>query len=444
MKKYLAHCMPITIAILLAACGGGGGSDDPPVTSIAPPTQPPVDGTNTPIPRTINGKLVMPNGNTPLSNGLVYLPKDASAAKTIVSQKMRHKPVEAVSVADGGCGTAPVPVIAQACTRSDGSFTFEATLPAAGFPLIAHKGVFTTQAQLTVGSDSTVTMEPVKIDVGNVKMAVVTGTFDHLELVLANIGFGEIQYGALLKYGTEKFDLYDDDGGLAAGYQVGSVPKQYPRFEELFVPRADGSLPLNDYDIVFINCGAEETLATQPSVVAPLLREYVKQGGRLYVTDRAYDFVEQALPEFIDFYGSDEVDEKDAEYSDVAEVGEDGLGTVRASFAANSSVDMLKAYLEALSCNGTSCVGADGTVGITGFLPSWAVINGVHPMQLADTKIWIEGPVTYASNDEGVKPLTVSFRFGDGMVMFSSYHTHSGVKLSAQERILEYLVFELE
>jgi len=441
MKKYLAHCMPITLALLLAACGGGGGSDDPEAASIAPPAQPPVDGSNPPIPRTINGKLVMPNGNTPLSNGLVYLPKDANAAKTIISQKMRHKPVEAASVADGGCGTAPVPVIAQACTRSDGSFTLEATLPAAGFPLIAHKGVFTTQAQLTVGSDSTVVMEPVKIDVGNVKMAVVSGQFDHLEWVLTDIGFAENEAGKLLKHGTQKFDLYKGDfiGFIDAPKYI----DPYPAAKQLFVPRSDGSLPINDYDIVFINCGVDETDYMPPSTeVASALRNYVNQGGRLYVTDESYDYVEQSFPEYIDFYGSDAANEDDAEGVDAAEHG-NALDQTNATFAATPMASNLKAYLAGMDCGDIPCINPDGTVHIEGFLREWAVMNGAHPAHSTDVDFLMEGPVS-VDRVPVTKPLAASFRFGQGMVLYSSYHTHDSFKTGPQDWILQYLVFELQ
>jgi len=438
MKKYLSLCMPITVAMLLAACGGGGGSDDP--APLAGPSNPPADGPSVPVPRTINGKLVMPNGETPLSNGLIYIPVDATAAKTIVSQKVRHKPARATAVAEGGCGTPPVAVVAQACTRSDGSFTLDATFPAGNFPLVAHKGVFTTQANLVIGADTTVNMEPVKIDVGNVKMAVVGGVYDHLEWVLADIGFAE-KDGAFLKHGTQKFDLYDGSGVGFIDAPAGTAP--YPSAKELYTQRKDGSFPINDYDVVFINCGVDEENIMSIPDVAPVLRDYVNNGGRVYITDRSYDFVEQAFPEYIDFYGSDGVDEKDPEFIDSAEEGS-SLTETDATFSPSRQGEDLKSYLAGVPCVLGSCLNANGTVHIDSFSGGWAVINGVHAAHANDTTLWMEGNVLLGFDDiPAVKPLVASFPFGQGMVMYSSYHTHGGVN-TPTEWIMQYLVFELE
>ena len=80
-----------------------------------------------------------------------------------------------------------------------------------------------------------------------------------------------------------------------------------------------------------------------------------------------------------------------------------------------------------------------------------------------NTKVWVEGQVN-GQGIFGVRPLTVTFNFNNcGKILFSSYHTAStgygnpygptpGLPLSQrcsqqplspQERILEYLIFDI-
>ena len=51
----------------------------------------------------------------------------------------------------------------------------------------------------------------------------------------------------------------------------------------------------------------------------------MQQGGRLYVSDLAYDFVEQAFPGYIDFEGSAGTSAASAEVPNVAELGISGI-----------------------------------------------------------------------------------------------------------------------
>lgn len=166
------------------------------------------------------------------------------------------------------------------------------------------------------------------------------------------------------------------------------------------------------------------------------MRQYVEGGGKLYVTDRAYDFVEQVFPEYIDFVGSANMGAIVPEDINAAEIGQAGIEP-------NADVtDMLLAdWLGLVTCGGSPCLNNDGTVPLTGFLPGWAVMEGAH----ADgpgAKFWVEAIVEGLTS----RPLTVSFNVGLGAVLYTSYHTedeqpHAGFR--SQERILQYLVFEL-
>ena len=275
---------------------------------------------------------------------------------------------------------------------------------------------------------------------GTGNFAVITGYYDRMQDILAKLGMGEINSYYELEPGTEKFDLYNGDY---------SLDYEYPEFTEIFT--ADpltGNPKIDNYNMVFINCGNDyENVILEDTDKKSILRQYVNNGGKLYITDQSYDFVEQVFPEYVDFYGMDEVSETKAEETDAAQVGDDGI-TSNASINDNQ----LLSWLKTVSCQGGSCLNSDNTVPIAGFLYGWTLINGAHPGKSSDVKIWITGPVSWddcfteAGAGAGSKPLTVSFNFGLGKVLYSSYHTEEENPSSGfwpQERILQYLVFEL-
>ena len=269
---------------------------------------------------------------------------------------------------------------------------------------------------------------------GAPNIAVVTGEFDRMQDVLADLG---IDSGSISLYdGTDSEDALPDFSALFADADE------------------DGQADLNAYDIIFINCGVGgsleenreggfgETTGLDDSGKAAL-RSYVEGGGKLYVTDLSYDYVEQAFPEFVDFYGSDATPAAEAEAQGEAQTGANGV---------TSDVtildETLKAWLGGQSCAEGNCLNEDGTATIEGFEFDWTVINGAHPAKASAVTFWTEGPVSWYADvgrGSGVKPLSFTFKAGAGRVLFSSYHTEetSEPGFTPQERILQYLVFEL-
>ncbi|GEM49249.1 hypothetical protein [Deinococcus cellulosilyticus] len=391
------------------------------------PTTPPANPG--PVPPTgekaikIAGKLLAPDGTTPIANALVYVP-DSSIA-TIKAQAL-------------ACGTPPNATWAATCTGPDGSFSFEAETQNSTFKVVFKKGSFEAESQVNAQNGQAnvgnvkLNNDPTK---GAPKMAVVTGSYDRIQNILAKLGYGQLANGEL-KLGTEQFDLFDGDDSLETSD---------PSVEALFTDGNDAGTQADifNYDIVFFNCGTQELLTPQD---AALLRQYVQGGGKIYASDLAYDYVEQAFPEHVDFFGSDGTAETVAEEIGMAEVGNEDIET-------QATVDgNLKAWLQTVTCRTGNCVSPDGTVHIEGFAGSWAVINQPHPAKKTEVKVWSSGNVNWTDNrgDEvvkgsGVKPLSVTFPFGNGKVLYTSYHSEPGTEagLTPQERILQYLVFEL-
>lgn len=400
-------------AALLVACGGGG--DDPPPAATTPPATQQL---------TVSGKLVAPDGSTPIPNALVYVEGSVPIAGAPRVQAL---------AATATCGAPPTIDWVATCTAADGSFGLTATVPASP-KLVAVKGAFRLESTLTLPASGPLNLGTVaiKADTTGAKLAVVTGSFDRMQDILAKLGYGQVESGQL-KLGTETFALFNGDGSLPASYKT---------VDALFADaNGDGKADIFNYSIVFLNCGLNEATLGDAAKVAAL-RAFVEGGGRLYASDLAYDFVEQPFPAYIDFEGADSVPAAQPETPDVAELGDSGI-------TSDATVDAaLSSWLAGVTCGaGTSCLNANGTVHIEGFLAGWGVMKSAHSAQQANVRTWVSGPVTFSGQATPVvRPLTVSFPVGLGRVTYTSYHTEPGTASAGflpQERILQFIVFEL-
>src|SRR5262249_39582075 len=103
------------------------------------------------------------------------------------------------------------------------------------------------------------------------RIAVATGDWDAMECVLQKLGLP-----------LSSFDLYD---GTRSG------------FGDSFGVLLDSPNLLAQYDIVFVNCSKGEFEGKLGDAsVRSNLEQWIGRGGRLYVTDQSYDYIEQ-IPE---------------------------------------------------------------------------------------------------------------------------------------------------
>jgi hypothetical protein len=374
----------------------------------------------------VTGKVVAPDGVTPIAGAEVTIPDTFDYPNVF--------------------------------TQGDGTFVLDLTglpLPPPQSPFQVTKGAFT--GSKTVNLDAITPVAGVR-DIGTIQLrppqiAVVTGVFDRMQDILAKTGLGDVDSNGQLVLGSEEFDIYDGDDGVTLGSQAGD----YPDFARLFDDDdEDDEENIYAYDIVFINCGVEQlvvdgsvTIRNEPSAldfgVLGTLRGWVNDGGVLYCTDLAYDFVEQPFPEFIDFFGSNATAASDRETPGAAEAGFGRNPGETPAVSTNATVldSLLAGFLDAVTCRTGACRNTNGTVFITGFAPSWAVMNGPHSG--VPLKTWVQGPVAVIDSATSVRPLTASFAHGHGTVHFSSYHTEEdnpSTGFTPQERILQFLVFE--
>jgi len=178
----------------------------------------------------------------------------------------------------------------------------------------------------------------------------------------------------------------------------------------------------------------------------------VLSGGRLYVTDRSYDYIEQipAFSPLIDFGPG--ASGAAPETPDDAYVGDDGI-TTEALVLDQGLAEWLRA-VEAVT--GDELISADGRVHIDHFLIGWSMQYAVAALDYV--KVWLQGYVT-GDGLSGDLPLTTTFDYQQcGRVLYSSYHTAGreettfdgfpsycslGDRLTPQERVLEYLIMHV-
>ncbi|MCA9605123.1 MAG: carboxypeptidase regulatory-like domain-containing protein [Myxococcales bacterium] len=412
----------VACLLLATACTSGGrldagGSpmDGAPASDAGSPPPPPDAAT---CHGTVEGQVRLPNGIHSAAGALVYVAGEAG-----------ERPLT------GECGqcVAYESVLAHALTDAAGRF--ELSLPAGTHEIIIQKGGDERRVEASVACDGTTTLAteavrlPRTVEEGRVpRMAVIDGIYDSMELVLARMGLGELAIdGAGLSVVDPPFDFYFAPVGAIA-----DVPP-IPTDEQRSLLRDPERLAA--YDIVFISCGAELVEPATPGFAGSLLfepgvqqnlRDYVENGGRLYVTDLEYTLIEQIWPQAIDFaHGSGDGLSAEPETPYLANRGEGFFETD----ARVVDTDLLRW----LTTNG---VAASATIPIQGLVPGWVMMD----RHASVVRRWVE-------RDE--RPLTVSFAAGCGRVVYSSYHLEEGFSRRfselpiPEEAILAYLIFQI-
>ena len=455
-----------------------------------------------------SGRLTAPNGD-PISGAAVVVSSSATAGGLRLKNAAGH-PIHGLKTMtdDEGenCEDVDVEgtVLGQDCTDADGNYSLAYDVEVECGDTVtfsAKKESFNIEIDITVTCDSeddgqdlgfdefeldddcgvdsevasvivsdgrkfSVSYECKSGAAGIPNMAVCDGEYDSLQDVLAKLGYAGLYAdgrwdGVDADADFDFFQSMDEDS--ARNPDGNTRPSCCDLLQGETITTANGEeKTIDDYDIVFVNCGngcdgpdgsggfthfggLEDIV---PDLVAQsTIQGWVNSGGRLYVTDLSYDFVEQNFPSIVDF-AEDVSDPAVAETSQAAQTGADGI-TVDADVAPD-----LAAYLAALPnlSDGTSILNADGTVTIEGFLGAWAPMVGLHDDAAGGNggTVWVEGTVSGGVSDP--QPLTITSSVGEGEVLYTSYHTvdESSVdagldpdELRPQEDILAFLIFEL-
>lgn len=288
--------------------------------------------------------------------------------------------------------TRPDSSLNETWTDLDGWFTLENV--AAGMQTLQiEKGSFYSEQQVEViEGQATELAEPTCLDAGSAHVAVVTGDWDSIENILAAAGITDVT-------------LYDGLNGTS------------PSDSDLL-----GNLQeMSQYDIIFLNCGQYPANFFTDANIINNLRAFVDAGGSLYTSDWAYDFVEVAFPESVDFYGDDNM-------RNAAAAGVDG------PISANVTDPALAQAL------------GQSTVSLNYDLPQWVLPIGAA----ANARILVRGNAealnmqTFQFESVNDAPLAVQFHIGQngGSVIYTSFHNEHQATQD-MNLILTYMIFEL-
>ena len=229
------------------------------------------------------GVVYAPNGKDPIPNVRVY------AASAI-------NPYPA-----GYCDkcTAPIdPAYASTMTAPDGSFTLDLDQVPAG-PTIdfaiqigrfrKHTTLPVTACQSLAVTPSSATVLPGNSAAGDIpKIVVSSGNVDHLDAVLTALGITE-------------YDCYE--GRKTAGASTSTCQQAAGvTIADVLENAAD----IGAYNMAFLSCapGAYASFAAGHPQMTANTQSWVAGGGRLFVTDTAYDYVAQAFPASITWQGA--------------------------------------------------------------------------------------------------------------------------------------------
>lgn len=338
----------------------------------------------------ITGKFLTPNGLDPVAKANVKLYKDGT-------------------------------LIQDALTDSEGNFILN-NLTKDSYELSISKGQFKTSTSVNLSDliDAlTFNLDSLPID-QLPSIAVVTGSYDHIEEVLYNIG--------LVDPVTEEplFDIIDGQDianrNVHHGHHQGNAsakrtnPMLEPNVDFGFGEFIESPTLLANYDIIFLNCGLNETKTD----FGNNLNDYVSNGGLLYATDWAYaylNFITQGGADYLSFYSPEK---SGTSLSTDAEVLDQTL------------IDWLDLNFGIQVPN--------ATVTIDEFLGGWQVVD---TYDAATVIPWLYGPVEYDGISES-KHLAYTFLHGNGGVLYSSFHTENNTTdATTVERLMQYMVFEL-
>lgn len=390
----------------------------------------------------VTGRVTAPNGMEPIRDALVYVPRSGAPEEfpPEVSCEVCNRPV----------GGAPV---TQAVTDVDGMFELRRVPVTERTPIVIQKGRWRKVVYAHVGrcvkqglSADETRLPRNKVEGSLPRMAVAVGEWDSIECVLKHIGLDQSEFTSPLQNGA--VHLYDNEesgSGAPGGVNVSNL------FTDLS--------KLIKYNVVFVNCSGTSnarTLLRDPQVLKNI-EEYVRRGGRMYVTDYSYDFIQQ-VPEFAPFicYNDKEACTVTTPHS-FNTATHPGKTATETLFTAQVDEThpggaALTRWLSALP---QPTLG--GKVRIEDPISTFVLIRQMaqdlvkHP-----STVWLRAPLGGMT-----RPVTVTFDYpaGEaacGRVLYSSYHTrehddHSVTfprycpsgNMLPQEHVLEYLIFEL-
>lgn len=417
LSRFIGLVSLLTLFTVLGCNGRGGeppGNDQPDLAQ----TLPRPDGGGVAPTARLTGKVFAPNGTIPIAGALVYLTTTPPPA-----------------IPDG--------VFCDRCVRLpegtpytqtavDGTFSL-GTGTGAGY-LVVQKGAFRRVRSIDVQKGDqavpvAMTTMPAIMDKANgddvPKIAVVVGAWDPIEVVLARMGLKATITRDLL--GKARVLGKDASGFAIYGVQNLGEMSPYPSPNVLLTDPNE----LGKYHILFLPCsGGTNSMGNGPQCtgvfnsdarVKANLNSFVQKGGRVYVSDWSYEYVRQVFPGFVSWQGE--------------------TSTIGSACGGGGGDQVVRSKDQGLG-DWLSAQGQD----LSEVKDAWTALAGVRTQMGPD----LEGKPTMITPRVWVSaasPTTVSFRYGCGRVLYTTYHTQPSSEtngpLEAQALALLYLILEV-
>ena len=317
------------------------------------------------------------------------------------------------------CVTGSTTWHADVTADAKGAYNFSNVPPGSGTVKIV-KGSFSTQIPVTIVGGKVVDLTQPTSDrcfkASGVKIAVVQGDADQIESLLDDLGFTH--------------DNYDTaSGATSAGAK--------------FLANA---ATMNTYDVIFVDCGSKLDsifTGTAKTAIVKNVQSFVAAGHSLYASDWAWQIVENAFPNAIDFYGNDASTSKATAGPSTTAGPRQGPGPTLAEKKAGA-----KAYTMAgnIVDTGLAAVVGKTTTTIYEDLGTWVVMQAAGTGTVVEIEADVKA-IAPATGDWGTVPLVVRFPSGTGHVVYTSFHNiavkDAGAPVDDIKAILTYLVFTL-
>jgi hypothetical protein len=374
---------------------------------------------------TVSGVVYAPNGTDPLPNVTVYIPNAPVAAFT-----------PGVSCDVVGAPPSGSPLVG-ATSAVDGTFTLGDVPVGTNIPLVIVSGrwrrqlvIPATTSCVNTALPSTFAVMPQNQTQGDIpKIAIATGQVDQVECILRKVGLADSEFTD--PSGSGRINLYT--GSAQSGARIdAATPTQAALMEN--------AATLNSYDVLMLPCqGTPNNNVVSGALGTQELANFISfanAGGRIYSSHYSYAWMYQNPP----FDGVANWTVNSGSYPD-------GTATVNTGFTAGQT---LSTWLQD--------VGASTTAGQIGISTLKHDLNGV----IAPTQSWLTlnttgNPVMQFVFDTPIAPTGTTVN-QCGRVLYNEYHVEngssspteafpaecsSGTTMSPQEKLLEYMLFEL-
>ncbi len=322
-------------------------------------------------PGTISGRVCDPSGRSWLADAMAYV--NVTDDKGVI-----YDTVSAYSDQDGRWMLADLP--------GDRTYTL----------YVQSGDTLLDQEDIYVGSGQDITLaEPDCFDPQNLNIAIVSGLYDDFDVVLQQLGF--TNYTVIDGESMDAANaFFGDPEGMAA------------------------------YDLIFVNGGFTEdgviynlTDSSDPVPAQNIanIQQYVEAGGSFYASDWAYDAVELAWPDRVDWVGADEIP-NDAQTGNYDVVNSAVSDTAMAEYLTKDFVS------------------------IQYDLPVWPPIENVD----TSVSVHLTGNVSYSDGLDDYtltsSPMLISFNDVQGKVVFSTFRVVPNTNDDVL-KILQYMLYDL-